>query len=194
MRLAMVPATAGVLFFFAAASPAQIVNGDFSDGLTGWLVENPQPSKPSPAHGWQFHAFDGHANLIVSGTETPAEEGHLSQVFPCGEETEGCECRVRFEYRLIHQSGDPTLAVIYVYIDRSLVFETRELAAGLEDWRDREVTVPCGTREIALCLFVDTGLSGWTCSFDNVSAETSTVGVEPAGWGRIKRLFAPGVP
>jgi len=183
---------AGVALLGANPATAQIVNGDFSDGLSGWMVENPQPSKPGvlgPAHGWQFQAFDKHANIIVAGTETPAEEGHLSQVFTCGEEGPDCVCRIRFEYRLLHQTGEPDLATIFVYIDRDLAFQTKQTTDDIDRWFTQEITAPCGTREIALCLFVDTGVSGWLCSFDNVVAEAVPTGVAPSTWSRIKRLF-----
>ena len=186
-------AVAAVCMVFPTAAPAQIVNGDFEDGLSGWVVEDPQPSKPDalgPAHGWQFHAFDGHANILVSGTDTPAEEGHLSQVFTCGEAGGNCECRIRLEFRLLFQGiGDSDLATIFIYMDRSIVFQTKQYTDDIDTWLAAEFSTPCGTREIALCLFVDTGVSSWTCSFDNVTATPALVGADGSTWGRMKRLF-----
>jgi|GEM_PF-1459332 len=196
----------------ASTATAQIVNGDFSDGLNGWTVVQPAQSKPlsgapvesfgieraeslpegpavaslAPTHGWQIHAFNGMANFLVAATETPTEEGHILQVFSCGEAGEGRICRVTLDYRLINHEGNPLAARIKIYLDGQPRIVDGTLSEDL-GFLHGAIVAPCGEHELKLCLEVDTGISSWTANFDNVVAEcVDEVPVRPTTWGRLK--------
>ncbi|NNF08077.1 MAG: hypothetical protein HKN21_15040 [Candidatus Eisenbacteria bacterium] len=184
----------GALIFPVSGS-AQIVNGDFSeDGLIGWQVEQPQQSAPGvlgsaePTHGWIINEIDHMAVFLVSATLTPAETGCIWQEFSCGEEGAEGMCEIKFDYRLLYDSGLETAARVLVLIDGAKLFSSGDTQDDLE-FDTISFPIPPGDHLIKLCLEVDTGISAWRVNFDNVSATyMENVATEAATWSSIKRI------
>ena len=164
---------------------AQIVNGDFEAGGTGWTVSVPP--------GWtgSFPPAGGNPNgfgQIMSPFGNSGGEGCLRQQFLCGEGAPASFCRITLDYLLHNVDASSLSGRVVVMIDNVQKF----VSPPADDigWTSISFSVPCGTHEIELCLQVDAGNNGWRAGFDNVKAFCETnVGVDNRTWGGVKALY-----
>ncbi len=170
---------------FLAAGPAaaDVINGDFEDGGTGWTVVNPS--------GWAgyFPPSGGNpdgAAVMRSPDADSAGIGCFWQTFMCGEPSDETECVISLDYRLEDYGAEPGTGRVLMVFDGV----TTLLTDMPGEWMQHTFTVPCGEHTIELCLEVDEGSHFWVASFDNVQAYCSgVVPAEEESWSAIKTLF-----
>lgn len=171
------------------ATNAQIVNGDFEDGLNGWTFGYPDGGPP---FGWQ----DGGSG-VVTGTLCPGNVaqlvtldaaipalGCLSQEFTCG--PSGGQCSISMDYSFDFQNVTATLLV---RIDGNPVFSTNTAVASCTT--AGPFLLSSGTHTVELCLdLVENDFGFARATFDNVVADcNSPLPTRRATWGAIKALF-----
>jgi hypothetical protein len=179
-------AFSALLLAALAAVPcsAQIVNGDFSAGPTGWSASVPL--------GWsaQFPQAGGNPayyGRIQSPFGNSEGEGCISQTFVCADPL-GCALSLDYEHATIDASQLTGRAKIY--FNGELAFVSPP--ADVQPWTTLcfNLVTP-GTYTIALCLQVDAGNNGWFAGYDNVQF-TQCEGTVPLGhqnWGAVKALY-----
>jgi hypothetical protein len=172
------------LALLPVAATAQVVNGDFEAGGTGWSTSIPaQWSITFPPAGGNP---DGHA-LIQSPFGNSGGEGCIAQTFLCGTDPQG-PCIITLDYRHRSIDASPLTGRVRIFIDDTLVHTSPP--SNLQDWTTVTFTAPCGEHTIRLCLQVDAGNNGWQAAFDNVRAICDIpIGAERTTWGLIKRLY-----
>ena len=162
-----VAAGVSVQLILGGSAAAQINNGDFSAGGAGWTVA-------SPGGFWVVEFLpvdgnpDGHAHMH-SPFGNSEGEACISQVFDCGTPGDPGVCGITLDYR--HETWDsgPLAGRVRVFLDGQLVHTSP--SEDVQPWTTIELSTPCGTHEIALCLQVDAGNNGWDAGFDNVTAQ-----------------------
>ena len=174
------------LLAIPGAASAQITNGDFEAGSTGWLTSAP------PGWSIEFPGSGGNPNgnaRIVDPFGQPGGTACIIQSFDCGLPDPTSECTIEFDYRLqnIGQLG-PLNGRVQVYVDGALRFQSPELA--LIEWTHISLALECGRHEIRLCLNVDPINNGILVRFDNVTAMCEQgVPAIPSTWGKLKALY-----
>jgi len=175
--------TVAAVALLAGNAAADVINGDFEDGGTGWTVVDPgEWSGFFPPAGGNP---DGYATMR-SPSEDSAGIGCFWQTFMCGEFADDTECTITFDFRLEDFGADPGTGRILLVFDGV----TTVLTDVPTDWQSYTLTVPCGEHTIEFCLEVDEGSHFWVASFDNVVAICSDeVAAEQHSWGAMKGLF-----
>lgn len=173
------------LLAIPVASSAQITNGDFENGNTGWLAGTP------PNWTVNFLAAggnpDGYAQ-ILSPFGQSGGTACITQEFDCGLPDPNSVCTIEFDYRLERIDAGEKTGRVQVFVDGGLKFESPEL--DVIDWTHVSLTLECGSHEIKLTLNVDDGNHGWLACFDNVTARCeSGVPTVPSTWGSLKVLY-----
>lgn len=172
----------------AATASAQIVNGDFSAGVTGWT-----PATSGTA-GIQFTAFglpDFSVNLrrVLTITGGPTGTASISQTFECTAEGEGGTCEIQLD-RLINTNGPPVTFIVNV--DGDLAHSFTHGPLNRNDWAHVSVQVGCGvhTLVIAATATVAEDQDDWNVNVDNVVAAcVGSVANEARAFGALKATY-----
>lgn len=172
----------------ATAATAQVVNGDFSAGPTGWT-----PAASGSA-GVQFTAFGWPADSVnlrrvwtlmgdLTGTAS------VTQTFECNGEGEGGTCDIRLD-RLINTNG-PVVTFI-INIDGDLAHSFTHGPLHRSDWTPVTVQVGCGlhTLVIGATATVAANEDDWNVNVDNVVAVCEgSVANEVRTFGALKAIY-----
>jgi len=163
---------------------ADVVNGDFELGATGWLIDNPQ--------NWitEFPT-DGGNPTRYGRVRSPALNsggiGMLGQQFFCGQADDSTGCRITFDYKIDFLDALTGSARIQVQVGDEILYTGPSATTGGILWRNVEIPLPtCGLKTLYLILQVDDGNNAWWACFDNVAGDCQAVPVEPITWGLIK--------
>jgi hypothetical protein len=169
----------------ATSSGAQIVNGGFASGGTGWTLSSPPTWSPAsfPASGGN----PGRYARVFSPFGDSQGEGCISQTFAC---TDPNGCSLSVDYKLQSLDASPFSGRVKVYFNGELALISP--ATDVLDWATEcfNLTRP-GTYTIGLCLGIDAGNNAWEACFDNVGF-TQCQGTTPASrtdWGTVKSLY-----
>lgn len=169
----------------AVSAPAQIVNGSFSGGPSGWLSGSNDEVSTAIDVGVGNSAPS--ARITGSGTifGEPSGSGEWVQSFLCGE-AGGSPCLISWQYRWAFSAG--VQVRIEVLIDNVTEFFTFVSGTNTQ-WLDGAVSVPCGPHQIKLrATYVDGDANDdWDVYFDNVFAECDApVSTDEQSWGTLK--------
>ena len=183
-RNALLLAASIALLISPSISAAQVINGDFEAGGTGWT--------PSPPPNWTitFPPAGGNPNgyaRIQSPFGNSQGTACVTQSFQCGDDP-ATECVITIDYQHGSIDSNPLAGRVKIFIDQVLVHTSPP--SNNQPWVTVTVTAPCGRHELALCLEVDKGNNGWVACFDNVRASCETPTPIPEGtWGMIKSIY-----
>jgi len=183
MRTALVSVFVSLLFVSTAS--AQITNGSFDAGLTGWA--------PVVA-GYGVISADGFGNPVNSvlfTTNNPSPnppEGACTiyQQFECGPGPGACLIKVDY---IVFVNNGATIAFDVVIDGNTNVSYYSTSTPG---WVTFTTQVPCGSHLIAIAANFDSGpaFSTWSVYVDNVTASCEpVVRTEQSMWGRVKALY-----
>src|SRR5262249_40158370 len=167
---------------------AQIMNGDFEQGSTGWTVDAVPP-------GWTvvFSPTGGNpgACLIVQSSNPAGTGGQVTvhQPFIGSDGVCDCEFHAQVRYELIAPGhggkfGFGPDAAVGPCGDYDL--------AGVGDiWYTLSTYSYCGTHEPTLCVNLPQGAGIWKVYFDNVTTNCppASVATRLYTWGNVKHLY-----
>lgn len=177
-----------LLLLLSFTATAQVVNGDFSAGPTGWT-----PAASGSA-GAQFTAFGWPANSVnlcrvctLTGDLTGIAS--VTQTFECNGEGEGGTCDIRLD-RLINTNG-PAVTFI-INIDGDLAHSFTHGPLHRSNWTPVAVQVGCGlhTLVIGATATVAANEDDWNVNVDNVVAVCEgSVAYEARTFGALKAIY-----
>lgn len=172
-----------VVFALAPAASAQLVNGDFENGATGWITTGGACGSVSPSGG-----NPGGQGVVQFLGLSSGCEGTLSQTFNCGA-ANGGDCVVSFDWRLEFLGGTGA-AVFGVTADGGASWLLTFSSAGL-GWQRASVVLPCGPQTLTFGVAAATRTpQDWEFRVDNVTAEClDPVSVENRAWGTLKARY-----
>jgi len=189
MLVRFITAIACLLVALPSVGFAQVTNGDFEAGGTGWTPDVPATWAVPPA-GITFLAAGGNPNgfaHIQSPFGDSGGTGCIEQTFVCGTD-QTAHCVITLDY--MHRSIDASAFTgrVKVIVDGNVEFTSAP--SNDQPWTTVTVVVPCGTHRLQLCLEVDPGNNGWEAGFDNVRAVCDIpVGATEPTWGAVTKLF-----
>jgi hypothetical protein len=165
------------------SSQAQITNGDFENGGTGWDTSVPA--------NWSltFYGSEGNPGGYV-GIQSPfgdsGGEACVSQDFQCNS-PDGCDIYVDYRHEWI--DSNPLAGRILVKLGGGVIHTSAPV--NDQPWTTiRMGPVIEGTHTIEICLEVDEGNNGWEAGIDNVACPgCQGIGVEAIGWGTVKARY-----
>jgi hypothetical protein len=169
-----------------ASAPAQVVNGDFEQGGTGWnaLLPNDRWTISFPAQGGNP---DGYGR-IQSPFGDSGGTGCITQTFLCGEQGGPGLCTITVDYQHGTIDANKNAGRVLIRLNNQVVYTSPP--ENQSPWRTINFTSPCGLQRLELCLEVDAGNNGWAACFDNVEAECHRpTPSEDGTWGRIKAIY-----
>ncbi len=175
------------LLTFALPALGQVVNGDFEDPASGWVIGLPNAEwtgEIRPAGGNP----DGYGYLMSNFADPFSEgEGYFEQTFVCGDDP-AADCNISLDYSHGLVDASSGAGRVLIYIDGQLVHTSPQ--ADAQPWTTVTFTVPCGTHTLRLALEVDAGNNAWEACFDNVMADCDdSVAAEDGNWSDIKSLY-----
>lgn len=166
----------------AGTASAQILNGDFEAGATGWVstvppgcpVVDPTGGNPGGCGVLPYYATTGCG-------------GSLSQTFNCG--APGGNCEISFDYRVDFLGGIGTV-VFGLTFDGGNTWPFQAIGA-VGSWQSASVTVPCGTVTMTFgVIYATPTLQQWEFRVDNVTAScVDPVATETQAWGGLKATY-----
>ena len=170
-----------------STASAQITNGSFDFGLTGWSSSVSGTCQISAVtYGNPFNS------AWISAQNTPPDPpegaGTMTQQFECGTSSDPGVCVISVDY-ILFSNENPTIA-IEVVIDATV--HLFEYSAPTNGWVTFTTQVPCGSHGIAIAASFQNGSasSHWSMHFDNVTASCQgVIKTSPSTWGRIKALY-----
>lgn len=170
--------------FLPPNAGAQVSNGGFENGGTGWQVLTP------PGNGWTsgFPSSGGNpGGYATFRTQSTGGQGRLRQTFNTLSDTPDT-CLISFQFKIENTNAVANSARVICSINGEEVYTSED--AGLEGipWTTAQFRYPCGEVAFEASLQVDPGSNSWEVCFDNVLAEVVDP-VVPVTWGRIKVLF-----
>jgi len=190
MRIQSMMAT--LLLLVSSGARAQVNNGGFDSGGSGWSIIAPP--------GWvvSFPASGGNPNGYAR-IETPASHSggvaYIEQTFGCGpEDRTSAGCVFDFDIRCNLLGGNPNSCRVSHQLinDYDGSSGTATYYPLMEQWRDiAHSQTACGTYTVRLGLEVDGGNNHFALGIDNVRAAITCdlVGVDDRLWGSVKRLY-----
>lgn len=183
MRAQLTRLTLTSVLLLAGTAAAQVINGDFEAGATGW-VSTAGPGCPvvDPVGG-----NPGGCGVVPFLANSSGCEGSLSQSFSCG--APGGACEVSFDYRIDFLGGFGS-AVFGLTADGggSWPFSVSGATAG---WQSASVVLPCGPQTITFGVVIATRTpQDWEFRVDNVTAAcVDPVSSESPAWGALKAQY-----
>jgi hypothetical protein len=171
------------LLLVAGAAGAQVLNGDFEAGATGW-TSTAGPGCPviDPTGG-----NPGGCGVVPALSTTTQCGGSLSQTFNCG--APGGDCEISFDYRVDFLGGIGA-TVFGLTADGGVTwpFQTSGATAG---WQSASLVLPCGPQTITFGVVVATAtMQDWEFRVDNVTAAcVDPVSAETPAWGALKAQY-----
>lgn len=182
--LALNLAIAGALVLAGAfPATAQILNGTFDNGLTGWTVTTTGGGSATvftngnPAPGARLWNGFGHA-----GSAT------LTQTFNCGGGSDG-SCSLSLDYATDTLYGSNM--VVTVTLDNVVMYSANH-NGGVTAYTPVQFSVPCGQHTLAIsAASTSTSLfSNWMMFVDNVTAScVPPVSTEGSTWSSLKATY-----
>ncbi len=174
-----------VLGLLASAATAQVTNGSFTGGLTGWATTTTGYGTVV-ADGFGSPANSARISANPPMFAWPAGTGSVSQSFGCGSSFENGYCMIALDYYFL-RNGEAT-ALFAVKIDGNEVYSNVH-TANENGFIPLSFTAPCGlhTIEVTGSYLSGASLTNWGFWVDNVTAEcVPVVPEEEASWGSIK--------
>jgi hypothetical protein len=188
-HIALLVVLAGA-FALASSAGAQVVNGDFEAGGTGWSVDRPATWVPGDGSTIEFDAAGGNPNgfaYMHSPWGASGGLGRILQTFICGTDPSG-ECLITVDYRHRSVDASPLTGRVKIFVDG--VLKHTSPPSNDQPWTTVTISAACGPHVLALCLEVDPGNNGWEAGFDNVTAHCDVqVDVAPSTWSTVKHLY-----
>jgi len=186
MRLSSLLIIASGALLLAGIAHADIVNGDFEAGGSGWTVSVPM--------GWTvtFEPNGGNPSgvaRIESPAGGPGGRACIQQTFDCGITNPASVCSIPLDFRadLGQLEGQATMRI---FVNG---FEFTPTGLGPDDfeWNHVELGGFCGTDALELCLQVVAGSPRWALYLDNVMSISfcDVVGIEGSPWSTFKQLY-----
>jgi hypothetical protein len=175
-----------VCVLFAASVTAQITNGDFTSGLTGWTTST-SGLVTVGAHSIGNPSFGAHIGAESNAPQFPEGSGSISQSFFCGSSLQSGPCVVSFQYLFAPYF---CTAQLQVFVDGNEMYSAVHSSAY--NWATHNFSVGCGAHTIEFRASYVSGFAStdWRFYFDNVAATCdSPLPVEESTWGRIKALY-----
>lgn len=185
MRTMLTLASFAVLAL-APAAGAQVTNGDFASGLSGWTVATPNGDWVTGTD--DVDAIDGDHAFIRSPFGGPGGQGSLTQEFDCGPDESGI-CTIDVTYRLDAIDATAGSAVVRIFVD-GVEEHVSSPTDFFLDWTTTSIEVDCGTVELSLVLDVEPENNGWIASFDQIAADCDdAVRNDSRSWSAVKAMF-----
>lgn len=181
-------AAALLVFLLPVAASAQVVNGDFSAGSTGWsTASSGSAAVQFTSFGWPADSVNLRRIHTLTGDLTGTAS--VSQIFECTAEGEGGVCDIRLD-RLINTNGP--VVTFRVIVDGELVHSFAHGPLHRNDWTPVTVQVGCGlhTLVIAATATVSTSEDDWNVNVDNVVGVCEgSVANEGRTFGSLKAIY-----
>lgn len=183
-RNGLLLAASFLLLISPSISAAQIINGDFEAGGTGWTpIQPPNWTVSFPPAGGNPNGYA----RIQSPFGNSQGLGCVTQAFECGKDP-AASCVITIDYQHASIDAGPLTGRVKIFIDQVLVHTSPP--SNNQPWTTVTVTAHCGRHELALCLEVDAGNNGWFACFDNVRASCEApTPIEEGTWGAIKSIY-----
>jgi hypothetical protein len=163
---------------------AQITNGDFEDGPSGWSTVTSGPEFAVDIT--DANCGDGIQAQFYSDFDNPGGRACIAQDFTCGVEGADTVCTITLDYRFNLLSGSAGSARLLVSIDGEQLLSVSPTG----EWTQAAVDVACGQHTIEICMDVVPSDNAWTACVDDVNALcTGVVSTDVQGWGTVKGLF-----
>lgn len=186
MRRILAPVLLGLLL--ATTAGAQVTNGDFTAGLTGWTPSSTGPAAVQfAAFGWPADSANLRRIWTITGPTTGTAS--ISQEFSCDGGGEGGHCDIRLD-RYINTNGP--VVTFRVWVDGVIVHEFAHGPLNRSDWVPVAVQVGCGehTLDIAATATVTSSTDDWNVNLDNVVGVCEgSVATEDAAFGALKATY-----
>jgi hypothetical protein len=179
----VLPVVLSVILMAETAS-ADVINGSFDDGATGWSTS----ADPSDLLAVTFPTIGGDPGSYALLSGNGGGTARLSQSFLCGDPGGGTECTITFQYKLFDLLlSEPGTARIAVTIDG---FQTVLVDHSQPNWTTATFVAPCGQHTLEIVLVIDPGDNSWGASIDNVHAACAgTVDDQARSWGGVKGMY-----
>ncbi len=172
------------LILLGGPAAADVANGDFEIGGTGWTTTVPPDWEISfPPDGGNP---DGNASIISRFWDSEGM-GCVSQDFLCGQEDDQGTCTITFDAIMNWLDSNPFAGRLKVYVNGSLLWTAPDV--NEMPWVTVQVVGECGLVTLDLCLEVDDGNNMWQGRYDNVTAECDAVPAESIHWGMLKSRY-----
>ena len=172
---------------FASVAGAQIANGDFENGGTGWRTAGTGATYTFPTTGGNP---TGYARIESPASGLSGGDFTIDQNFDCGVAGGKTTCRMSVDYKLDFISGTPGFGVVKILVDRILKFQSP--ASDHIPWTAVTFEAPCGAHNITLDLAItnNTSTHNWVACFDNATSMCeATTAVSMSSWGRLKLIY-----
>lgn len=176
------------LFAFSllsAPAAAQITNGDFSNGMTGWTTAS---SPPVTVYQYLAFGLPTPSALFSAPISSPLGFASTSQTFQCGSGAEAGTCVIAFDYYVDVSSATVKIEAI---VDGTTEYTlTRNTDTG--GWVHAVVNVECGERALTVKVTCTSAgpFANWQVYVDNVTGACEVpVPTEASTWGKIKALY-----
>src|SRR5262245_58872589 len=168
--------------FLAGHAHADLVNGDFSSGGSGWVVAAPAGwTVTFPPNGGNP---GGHARI-----ESPGGSGGMGcirQTFECGAPNPASVCSIPLDFRsdLGQVEGQARMRIFV----NGQEFTVTALGPSSLEWRTNELGGYCGTDVLEICLDVFAATPPWALLLDNLESISycDGVGIQPSLWSEVK--------
>lgn len=171
------------LLLAAGSAAAQVINGDFEAGATGWVSTVPSGCPVVDPTGGN----PGGCGILPYYTTSATCDGSLSQTFNCG--APGGNCEISFDYRVDFLGGIGAVVFGLTFDGgNTWPFNANGATAG---WQSASVTVPCGPVTMSFGVVTATRtIQDWEFRVDNVTAScVDPVAAETQAWGGLKATY-----
>lgn len=173
------------LGLLAGTAAAQVANGTFDSGLTGWAAS----ATVNGSVAWDTFGLPANSARLAATNPPlglPVGSATITQSFGCGGSFDTGSCVVSLDY-LVSSSFNAVVRV-EVKLDGNEMWSS-DHSTSWGDVVPVSFAAPCGLHHLEVTATYQSGgfHAGWACWVDNVRAEcVPTVAGETAAWGAIK--------
>ncbi|MBK6897784.1 MAG: hypothetical protein IPH09_00435 [bacterium] len=173
------------LALLAGTAAAQVTNGTFDSGLTGWATA----ATLNGSVAWDTFGFPANAARLGATNPPlglPTGSASIAQSFGCGGSFDEGSCVVSLDYAVASSFG--AVIRVEVKLDNNVVWSS-DHSSNWSGVIPVSFTAPCGLHNLEVSATYQSGgfHDGWRCWVDNVTAEcVPTVAAETEAWGAVK--------
>lgn len=176
------------LGLLAGAASAQVTNGTFDSGLTGWAAS----ATVNGSVAWDTFGLPANSARLGASNPPlglPVGSATITQSFGCGGSFDDGSCVVSLDYVVASSFG--AVIRIEVKLDGNQVWSS-DHSSNWSGVIPVSFTAPCGLHNLEVSATYQSGgfHDGWRSWVDNVTAEcVPTVATDAAAWGTLKTMY-----